>query len=62
LFWNPSRATCINGNRNERFYEINSKFKDKLQTKLADFKRSDIVTMDTVSLQELSLAEETSKI
>ncbi len=41
---------------------MDTRIKDKMQTKLADFKRSDIITMDTESLQELSKAEESHRM
>ena len=55
LYWNPERATCLNGNRNERLYDLDSKFKDKLTDKVGGFERKHIVSIDTDSLKELSI-------
>ena len=30
LYWNPSRAACLNGNRNERFIKLDNRFKAKM--------------------------------
>ena len=44
----------MNANRNERFLNIDSRMKQKMQDKLQGFKNTDVVTMDTASLAELS--------
>lgn len=50
LYWNPHRAACLNGNKAERLFSLDNKIKDKMQQKFSGFKRDDIITVDTASL------------
>ena len=61
LYWNPERAACLNGNRNERLYELDSTMKDKMAQKMDGFQRKDIVSIDTNSLRELSIEQDKIK-
>ena len=42
-------------------YDLNKRIKDKMQVKLDGFKKHDLVSIDTESLKEMSVAQE-SKI
>lgn len=54
MYWDPARATCIVGNRNERLMSVDNNFRNKMRHNISGYKDKDIVTVDTKSLAELS--------